>query len=104
MHWVVCAVLQQAFDLPILTFQKTIEDNLEKEIDFQHELENGEKARVINKRNDIYIPISYKEYSTKRVLVSEWIDGIKVTHLNDIKKMGFDQKSVMKTVIECFAE
>ena len=37
MHWLFCAVMDYAFELPILPFAKTIEDNLEKEIDFRIE-------------------------------------------------------------------
>lgn len=45
MHHVICAVLEYAFDLPLLRFQKVIEDNLSKEIDFTIEYENAELAR-----------------------------------------------------------
>lgn len=37
MHWLFCAVLDYAFNLPILSFANTIERNLEKEIDFRIE-------------------------------------------------------------------
>ena len=85
MHWVICSVLQFSFDLPILQFQQTIEENLAKEIDFELELQNSEKARSLNKRSDLYIPKNFRELSSKRVLVTEWIDGIKITHLNEVK-------------------
>ncbi len=61
-----------------------------KEIDFKHELLNSEKARITNKRKDIYIPRNFEQHSSRRVLITEWIDGIKVTHLKDVKKLGFD--------------
>lgn len=37
-------------------------------------------------------------------MVSEWIDGIKVTHLKEIQNLGFNTKDVMETVIGAFAE
>jgi predicted unusual protein kinase regulating ubiquinone biosynthesis (AarF/ABC1/UbiB family) len=61
-------------------------------------------ARAWNRREDLYIPKNFKEVSSQRVLVSEWIDGIKITHMNELRKQGYNAKSVMKTVIEAFAE
>jgi len=105
MHWVICAVIQYAFDLPFLEFQESIEDNLRKEIDFNIEKSNAELARIgLQKcdRHDVYIPKNY--FSTRRVMVSEWIDGIKITHTDELKKAGIDTSKALKTVIECFAE
>lgn len=46
----------------------------------------------------------YKNISTQRVLVSEWIDGIKITHTNEIEALGLSTKKALQTVIDCFAE
>ena len=31
------------------------------------------------KRDDVYVPQVIQEFTTKRILVMEWIDGIKIT-------------------------
>jgi predicted unusual protein kinase regulating ubiquinone biosynthesis (AarF/ABC1/UbiB family) len=107
MHWLFCYVMENAFDLPILAFADTIERNLAKEINFNIEAENAEKCRIgFEKvgRTDIYVPKVYHEYNSERTLVMEWIDGIKVTHTDEIVKAGFNLRKVLYTTIEAFAE
>ena len=45
----------------------------------------------------VYIPYVYQEYSTRRLLVSEWVDGIKLTQAapEDIRRLT-------KVAQECF--
>jgi len=38
-----------------------------------------ENSRVLLKKNDIYIPKVYPHLTSERVLVMEWIEGIKIT-------------------------
>ncbi|CAD8165848.1 unnamed protein product [Paramecium pentaurelia] len=107
MHHIICGVLQYAFDMPILQFQESIQSNLQKEIDFRIEYENGEisrRALQIIGRKDVHIPKYYEELNTQRILVSEWIDGIKISHQDEIRKLGFNTKQIMDTVISAFAE
>lgn len=83
MHYVFCWVIDRAFDLPILPFADTIEQELEKELDFRKEARNAEICRKNFKqsnRNDVYIPKIYEEYTSQRTMVLEWIDGIKITN------------------------
>ncbi len=59
MHWLFCAVMDYAFDLPILSFANKIEENLEKEINFKIEAENAKLCKknfIITKRKDVYVP------------------------------------------------
>ena len=37
-------------------------------------------------------------------MVSEWIDGIKITEENQLKKLGFNKKSIMTDLIRAFAD
>lgn len=88
MHYVVCLVLEWSFDMPLLQFQQTIDDNLAREIDFTIERDNAKLAKgLLEKfnRKDVYIPIVYDEYLSSRVYISEWIDGVKITHTDEIK-------------------
>ncbi|KAM3147194.1 hypothetical protein pb186bvf_000910 [Paramecium bursaria] len=107
MHYVVCLVLEWSFDMPLLQFQQTIDENLAREIDFTIERDNAQQAKgLLEKfnRKDVYIPIVYDQYLSQRVYISEWIDGVKITNTDEIKKMGFNPKEVLKTVIGSFAE
>ena len=50
------------------------------------------------------MPTVFEEYTTKRVMVSEWIDGFKITDSEKMKELRFDKKTVMHDLIRAFAE
>jgi aarF domain-containing kinase len=54
-------------------------------------------------KDKVYIPKIYPEYSTKRVLVCEWVDGVQLTDVEKISALGLDYKEAMRTSIEAFA-
>ncbi|KAK5998725.1 ABC1 family protein lscO [Cladobotryum mycophilum] len=71
------------FDLPLYTIVPFITERLELETDFINEAKNSETMRgLINSesrlKGRVYIPIVYPEFTTKRVLVTEWIEGIRL--------------------------
>lgn len=59
-HKTFCYVMGKAFDLPLIDFQASIEENLRMEIDFRIEAANTERTRndVQNKlkNKNIYVP------------------------------------------------
>lgn len=82
MHWLFLQVIEKAFDLPLSPFHDSIEENLAKEIDFSMESENSKKCNeefIKIGRTDIYVPKVYDQFTSKRTIVMEWIDGIKIT-------------------------
>lgn len=42
----------------------------------------------------MYVPTLEKELTTQRVMVMEWIDGVKVTSEDQIKEMGCVQEAL----------
>ena len=60
MHWLFCAVIQYAFDLPILPFAGMVEENLANEIDFRKESKNAnicrENFKITGRDKKVYIP------------------------------------------------
>ena len=62
-----------------------------EEMDYLNEAENANKFRNMHKHNKkIAVPKIYKEITSRRVLTMEWIDGTKLTNLEDVKKLGID--------------
>ena len=58
-----------------------------EEMDYLNEAANAEKFRNLHKHNPmIAVPKIYKEITSRRVLTMEWIDGTKLTNLEDVKK------------------
>jgi len=56
-----------------------------EEIDYLNEASNAEKFRNMHIHNKmIAVPKIYKEITSRRVLAMEWIDGTKLTNLDDV--------------------
>ncbi|PPQ94351.1 hypothetical protein CVT25_000679 [Psilocybe cyanescens] len=75
-HW--------AFDLPVYFVVDFISDHLRQELDFLQEAKNSRQTaeHIANEpllRDKVYIPKVYEEYSTKKVMVAEWIDGVRLS-------------------------
>ncbi|KAF9772008.1 hypothetical protein IL306_010324 [Fusarium sp. DS 682] len=71
------------FDLPLYKLVPFITERLELETDFVNEAKNSEKMReLVNAektlKGRVYIPTVYPEFTTKRILVTEWIEGVRL--------------------------
>ncbi|MGV0023580.1 ABC1 kinase family protein [Phormidesmis priestleyi] len=68
-----------------------------EEIDYLNEGRNAEKF-AHNFRNDptVKVPSIFWRYSTNRVLVLEWIDGLKLTDTDHIKQVGLDTDALIR--------
>jgi predicted unusual protein kinase regulating ubiquinone biosynthesis (AarF/ABC1/UbiB family) len=68
-----------------------------EEIDYQNEGRNAEKFAA-NFQDDptVKVPSIYWRYSSQTVLTLEWIDGIKLTDLDAIRRAGLDRDKLIK--------
>ena len=65
------------------------------ELDFINEGHNAEMiARNFGSRDDIIVPRIVWEYSTRRVLVMEYLEGIKITDLAGLERAGINAQAV----------
>ncbi len=68
-------------------FAKTIE----KEMDYTIEAASMDRvARQFLTDDTLYVPKVYHEFSTRRVLTIEYIEGIKVSHIDHLTENGYD--------------
>ncbi len=76
-----------------------------KELDFFTEGKNADRFRY-NFRNDkgIKIPIIYWDYTTKKVLTMEFIEGIKMGDLQSMKRNNIDHKILAENCTRACAE
>ena len=96
-------VLERDFDLMPLVDE--LGTHVPLELDFVNEAENAEKvARFYEERDDVYVPRVHWEYTTRRVLVTEFIDGIKISDVDALRRAGVDPEHIMRTVIEAYCE
>lgn len=86
----------------ILDMAEEFSRKLLLELDFTNEGRNTEKvANQFHKNKSAKIPKIYWNYSTKRVLTMEFIDGIKINDIEKISEMGYDRKKVAENFANC---
>lgn len=69
-----------------------IADHLREELDFELEAWNARRtaefvAAEPNLSSRVYIPKVYPEYTTKRVMTAEWIDGVRLSDRQGILRL-----------------
>ena len=76
-----------------------------EEMDYLNEAANAEKFRDMHKHNKlIAVPKIYKEITSRRVLAMEWIDGTKLTNLEDVKNLGINPDEMIDIGVQCSLE
>jgi len=76
-------------------------DWTEKELDFTIEAENARVIKNNFKGNEsVVIPTVYSDYTTKKLLTLEFINGIKLKEIKRLKKEGFDLDEIIKKGFE----
>ncbi|KAJ7973980.1 ABC1 family protein [Quillaja saponaria] len=59
--------------------------SLFREMDYNNEASNGLKFRQLyGSLTDVLVPIMYMEYTTRKVLVMEWIEGKRLSEVKDL--------------------
>jgi ubiquinone biosynthesis protein len=80
-------------------FARTIRD----ELDYINEAKNAERFRE-NFRGDstVYFPKVYWEFTTRRVLVLEYVEGIKITDTAKLDAMGINKVEATRKIANAF--
>jgi len=73
-----------------------------EEMDYINEANNAEKFKELHKENNkIAVPKIYRKETSRRVLTMEWIDGIKLTNIEAVKKLGIDPNEMIEIGVSC---
>ncbi|MGF1460278.1 MAG: ABC1 kinase family protein [Leptolyngbyaceae cyanobacterium] len=73
-----------------------------EEMDYTHEGGNAIRfAELYGHLKDIYVPKIYTEYTARRVLTMEWIDGTKLTNLPALEAQGIDATHLIDIGVQC---
>jgi len=71
---------------------------IEKELDFVKDGRNADRLRKnFEGVRGVRFPKIYWEYSSRHLLVMEFVNGTKVTNLTELKQMGIDLKKIART-------
>ncbi|MEH2449162.1 MAG: AarF/ABC1/UbiB kinase family protein [Nostoc sp.] len=77
-------------------------DRIFEEMDYIHEGENAERFfELYGHIKDVYIPQIYWEYTNRRVLTMEWINGTKLTQTKEISAQGIDARYLIEVGVQC---
>ena len=80
-------------------FERTVYE----EIDFVTEAANCKRFQEMFQDDPtIYIPAVYDDYTTRRVLVLEWIDGIKINDYEALEAAGIDRLEVANRTVQAY--
>jgi predicted unusual protein kinase regulating ubiquinone biosynthesis (AarF/ABC1/UbiB family) len=75
------------------------------ELDFINEGHNAELiSSNFGPREDIIVPEIVWEYSTRRVLTMEFLDGIKITDIEGLEREGIDTQAVAQLVVDAYCD
>lgn len=72
-----------SFDLPLASLVPYISERLALETDFINEANNSDRMKACvaqepRLNGKVYIPKVYREFSSKRVMTAEWIEGVRL--------------------------
>jgi len=75
------------------------------ELDFLNEAQNCDILRSNFARSqDVVIPQVYRDFTTRRVLAMELVEGIKITDTAAMARAGIDKREVAQKLIQIFTE
>jgi len=99
----VLAALERNLDFrPII---EEISRNVPLELDFINEGHNAELiARNFAPRRDIIVPSIHWEHTTRRVLVMEFLEGIKITDVDALQAAGIDPQAVSRLLTGAYCD
>lgn len=84
------------------------EQSITEELDFRQEARNANRTRTLfasdTGRTDVHVPIVYSKFSNKRLLVMEYVDGVKPTDIEGLRRLGMDPLKVARTISSIFSE
>lgn len=93
--------IRKRADVPALMeeFAKTLRD----ELDYELEADNAERFAIMYADSaQIYIPAVYRQYSTKRVITLENVEGIKITDVLAMQAAEIDPDEVANCLLDTY--
>jgi predicted unusual protein kinase regulating ubiquinone biosynthesis (AarF/ABC1/UbiB family) len=89
--------------IDLKAFYREFRRTIFEEIDYVQEAANARRfAEIFATRSGILIPKVIDGYTSRRVLVLEWVDGIKVNDYAQLEAAGIDRFEVAKRTVEAY--
>ena len=82
---------------------RVFERAITKELDYLNEARNIDRFRATYKgRSDFYVPRAYREYSTNKVLIMEFMKGCKITDVKQLKEWGLSPARIVERGMDIY--
>ena len=101
--WVINRFVDTGEFIDLMGVYREFKRTVYEEIDYVTEAANAKRFREMFKDDlSIYIPRVYEDYTTRRLLVLEWIDGIKINDYETIEAAGVSRLEVAKRTVRTY--
>jgi predicted unusual protein kinase regulating ubiquinone biosynthesis (AarF/ABC1/UbiB family) len=98
--WIITRFVDTNQFIDLMGVYDEFERTVYEEIDYVREAANAKRFKEMFKDNPmIYIPRIYDQYVSDRMLVLEWIDGIKINDYPALDAAGIDRLEVAKRTV-----
>lgn len=76
---------------------------IQEELDYTHEATQSQViSKNIEANKGIVIPKVFENYSTSKVLTTEFFEGVKITNLGQLKAWNLDENSLAEKLVEVY--
>ncbi len=101
--WVINRFVDTKGFIDLMGVYREFKRTVYEEIDYLTEASNAKSFREMFANDPtIFIPSVYDEYTSRRVLVLEWVDGIKINDYATLEAAGVDRLVVANRVVEAY--
>ncbi len=101
--WVITRFLDTGNFIDLKGVYREFERTVYEEIDYVTEAANCKRFKEMFKNDPtIYIPRVYEEYSSRRLLVLEWICGIKINDYAQLEAEGIDRLEIAHRTVQSY--
>ncbi len=99
----ILARVERNFDLRMVI--REVSKYVQLELDFENEARNSATIRRnLAHRSDVVVPEIIAELSTRKLLVMEYVPGIKITDVEALEAAGIDKQDVARVLSEVFCQ
>jgi predicted unusual protein kinase regulating ubiquinone biosynthesis (AarF/ABC1/UbiB family) len=92
-------------ELDLMPLVDELATHVPRELDFVEEGRNAERvAAIFAGRDDVLVPDIVWEHTTRRLLVMEFMEGVKITDTDALGRAGVDRDRVAQLLVEAYCE
>ena len=101
--WVISRFVNTSEFIDLMAFYREFRRTIFEEIDYVREAANGARfVEIFKDKPHIWIPKVIPGYTSRRVLVLEWVDGIKINDYAQLDAAGVSRYEVARRTVEAY--